>query len=159
MDDPGHAAPTGVNRDDDQYSQMLAFALRVAHAWADQLRVSPDAVEWVAIRGRCRTPVSKTTGSSFIQRLENGLGIAFVLGSAGVMDLLFVVTRKRVGYSVSMSHHALPGDRCERHDVRPDFVGDLKHLLASAKKYVHKVADCVPSDGLATQEPSGRRTK
>src|SRR5262245_33443847 len=120
MSDPEQAAQSGAIREDDPHGQMIAFALRVAHAWPDQLGVSRDTVEWVAVKGGCRTPISNTGGSAVIHRLENGLGIAFVLGGAGVMDLLFVVRRKRLGYSVSLSHLAMPGDPCERHDVRPD---------------------------------------
>jgi hypothetical protein len=136
---------------------MSAFALRIAHAWADQLGVSQDAVEWVAVKGACRTPVSNPGAA--IHRLENGLGIAFVLGGAGRMDLLFVVTQKRVGYSVSLSHLAMPGDPCERYDVRPDYVGDLKHLVAAAKKYVRKVERYAPTHGLSAHELSSQHTE
>jgi hypothetical protein len=51
------------------------------------------------------------------------------------MDLLFVVTPRRVAFSVSISSNARPWDRGEHRDVRHGYVGDVKGLLASAERY------------------------
>jgi hypothetical protein len=134
MDEAGQPA-IEVTRDDQEQRNLLAFAERVADGWAEQLAVGKGAVEWVAVRGGRRTPLPDAGADAAVHRLEGGRGIAFVLGSPGVMDLLFVVTPKKVAFSVNISNNARPADRGERHDVRHGYVGDVKGLLVSAERY------------------------
>ena len=134
MDETGRPASEVTCRDQEQ-KDLLAFAERVADGWAEQLGVGKGAIEWVAVKGGRRTPLPDAGAEAAVHRLEGGRGIAFVLGSPGVMDLLFVVTPRRVAFSVSISSPAWPGDRGERLDVRHGYVGDVKGLLASAERY------------------------
>jgi hypothetical protein len=148
MADPGKE----TRRRAEEKSKMIGFAERLASAWAMTLEVGQDAVEWVAVKGGARTPVAGSTAEAGVHHLEQDAGIAFVLGAPGVMDLLFVVTPRKSGYSVSLSNHARAADLSERHIVRPDYIGDVKHLLAAAKRYARRVPGSAPA-GSATREP------
>ncbi len=141
MDDRGQTGARTSTRHDEEQSKLIGFAERIALGWAEQLEVSKTAVEWVSVKGGVRTPVAGFGARPVVHPLENDAGIAFVLGSPGVMDLLFVITRKSAAYSVSISNNARPWDQSERHLVRPDYVGDMKHFLTAAKKYVRKGVD------------------
>jgi hypothetical protein len=94
-------------------------------------------VEWVAVRGTERAPV---TASNLIHWLDGSAGIAFVLTAPGVMDLLFVVRARGPDYRVSISDHARPWDPGDRLGVRPDRLGDMRQLLDAAAKYVRRAA-------------------
>jgi len=139
MDNPGQPAVKIATRHEEEQGKLIGLAERIAHAWAEQLEVGKNAVEWVALKGGSRTPIA-AGARAVVHQLDNHAGIAFVLGSPGVMDLLFVVTRKSAAYSVNISNNARPWDQSERHEVRPDYLGDMKHLLAAAKKYVRRAA-------------------
>jgi hypothetical protein len=127
-----------------EQGQLIEFAEQIARGWAEQLKVGASGVEWVAVKGGARTPISASGARAVILHLEHDAGIAFVLGSPGVMDLLFVVTRKSKAYSVNISNNAKPWDRSERHDVRPEYAGDMKELLVAARKYVRKDGVSLP---------------
>lgn len=144
MDDLGPAAGSKVAGREEEWGKLLQFAERIAQAWAEQLEVGPNVVEWVSVKGGCRTPLSATEAKTVVLRLEHEAGIAFVLGCPGMIDVLFVVTHKRTAYSVNISNSSRPWDRSERHEVRPDRVGDLKRLLTAAKKYVRKSLVALP---------------
>ena len=139
MKDLGQAAASSVTRREEQ-DRLIGFAEQIARKWAATLAISLDAVEWVAVKGGGRTPITGALSGTVIHQLENDAGIAFVLGTPGVMDLLFVVSRRRNGYSVCISNNTRPADRSERIVVRPDYVGDMIYLMAAAKRYVRKVA-------------------
>ncbi len=136
MADREQEAMRSVNSQSEEQGKLIGFAERIAHGWAEQLKVASSAVAWVALKGGQRTPISAAGTGIVAQQLENGTGIAFVLGSPGVMDLLFVVRRKQATYSVNVSNNARPWDRAENHEVRHGYVGDLKRLLAAVSKYV-----------------------
>jgi hypothetical protein len=123
----------------EEKTRLIGFAERIAAGWAVALQVGQNAVEWVAVKGGARTPVGGSSAEAVIHQLEHDAGIAFALGAPGVMDLLFVVTHRKSGYSVNISNHTKVGDSSERHIVRPDSVGDVKQLLAAAKKYARRV--------------------
>ena len=136
MADRGQEAARGVICQAEEENKLLGFAERIANGWAEQLKVASSGVAWVALKGGQRTPISVAGTGIVAQQLENGTGLAFVLGSPGVMDLLFVVRRQKAAYSVNISNNARPWDQAENHKVRHGYVGDLKRLLAAAGKYV-----------------------
>jgi hypothetical protein len=134
-DHRGQAVQATAARRAEELSELIGFAERIAGGWADQLKVARDAVTWVAIKGGCRTPISTAGAQAAVYQLENEPGVAFALGTPGVMDLLFVVTRRGAAYSVNISNSARQWDRSECHLVRPTISQDLKRLLASAARY------------------------
>lgn len=138
MDIPGQVAEQSATRPQEPQARLIEFAEQIAHGWAEQLGVGRDAVQWVAVKGGRRTPISTPGAQPLIHQLEKDAGIAFVLGSPGVMDLLFVVTRKSASCSVNISNNARPWDQSERYAVRPDYVGDLKRFLAAANRYARR---------------------
>jgi hypothetical protein len=139
MDNLEQVPASGAAGHGETQARLMAFAERIAQGWADELGVGKDAVEWVAIQGGCRTPVLNARAEDVIHLLEKDTGIAFILGSPGMMDLLFVVTVRGAAYSVNVSNNAKPWDRSERRAVRPDRVGDVKHLLAVVRRYVKRL--------------------
>jgi hypothetical protein len=122
-----------------EQSKLIALAERIAAGWAEQLKLGKDVVEWVAIKGRSRAPISNAGAEAFIRQMDNQPGIAFVLGCAGVMDLLFVVSCRGALYSVNISNNARPWERSECLKVRPDVAKDMHRLLAAAERYARRV--------------------
>ncbi len=142
-----HLRQAGVDsgaRQGNEQGKLTEFARQIALEWAGQLNLGTNGVEWVAIKGGHRTPLSSTAAGAFVLPLERGNGVAFILGSPGMIDLLFVVTCKSTGYSVNISNNAKPWDRSERHDVRHDYAGDMKDLLVAARRYVRMAGVPLP---------------
>jgi hypothetical protein len=133
MDDPGHEAA----RRDERKVRLTELALRIADGWADKLGLGKDVVEWVAVRGTERAPV---TASNLIHWLDGGAGIAFVLAAPGVMELLFVVRARGQAYWVSISDNARPWDPGDGLGVRPGRLADMRRLLDAAAKFVRRAA-------------------
>jgi hypothetical protein len=134
MDDPGQAAARLAARRDEERGRLAGLAGRIARGWADRLGVGEGAVEWVAVRGGARAPLSAGPGAA-VHWLDGGAGVAFVLAAPGVADLLFVVRGRGEGYSVNISNSARPWDPGRRLGLRPDRPGDLKRLLEAAARY------------------------
>lgn len=139
MDEQGRAA-SEPTRDGQEQRDLMAFAERLADGWAEQLGVGRAAVEWLAVGAMCRTPLPDAGADAAVHWLEGGRGIAFVLGCAGVTDLLFVVTSRRLAFAVSVSDHARPAVRGERRDVRHGYPADEKALLVAAERYARRTA-------------------
>ncbi len=142
-----HLRQAGVNsgaRQGEEQGKLIEFAQRIAQGWADQLNLGTNGVEWVAVRGGRRTPLGSTTASAVVLPLERGNGVAFILGSPGMIDLLFVITCRSTGYSVNISNNAKPWNQSERHDVRHDYAGDMKDLLVAARRYVRRAGVPLP---------------
>src|SRR5215218_7157770 len=104
MDETRLAAARQTARFVQQKGGLVEVAGRIAHGWADKLGVGKDAVEWVAVGGTARAPIS-SGGEAPVHCLEGGAGIAFVLAAPGVIDLLFVVRGAGGAYSVSISNN------------------------------------------------------
>jgi len=137
MDEPRQEAARHAARRDEEKGRLIGLAGRIAHGWADKLGVARDTVEWVAVRGAARTPLSAGVADS-IHWLDGDAGIAFVLAAPGVMDLLFVVRGRGVAYWVNLSNNARPWDPGERLGLRADCQGDVKRLLDAAARYVRR---------------------
>ena len=139
MDDPGQAAARLAARRDEERGRLAGLAGRIARGWANRLGVGEGAVEWVAVRGGARAPLSAGPGAAVLW-LDGGAGVAFVLAAPGVADLLFVVRGGGEGYSVNISNSARPWDPGRRLGLRPDRPGDLKRLLEAAARYARGAA-------------------
>jgi hypothetical protein len=137
--DSGQAAERIAARLAAELNKLIVFATQIAQGWAQSLQVGDEKVVWLAIEGHSRTPISGGAAEA-IHPLENGAGIAFVLGCTGVMDLLFVVSRRGETYSVNISNHAKPWERSEHLRVHLDHAGDRKRVLAVATRYARRGA-------------------
>jgi hypothetical protein len=119
--------------------KLVGFATQIAQGWAQSLQVGDENVVWVAMKGHSRTPISGAAVEA-IHQLENGVGIAFVLGCTGVVDLLFVVMGRGETYSVNISNHARPWERSEHLRVHLEHAGDRNRLFAVATRYARRGA-------------------
>jgi hypothetical protein len=137
--DVGQEAERVATRCAAELHKLIAFATQIAHGWAQSMQVGDEKVAWVAITGHSRTPISGAAAEA-IHQLENGAGIAFVLGCTEVMDLLFVVSGRGETYSVNISNHAKPWEPSEHLRVHLDHAGDRKRVLSVATRYARRAA-------------------
>jgi hypothetical protein len=137
---PGPAAERIAAQRAAELDKLIRFATQIAQGWAESLAVGDKKVEWVAIQGRSRTPISGAAAAAVVHPLEHDAGIAFVLGSTGLMDLLFVVTARGGTYSVNISNHARPWEQSEHLRAHPDHAGDRQRVLRVAARYARQGA-------------------
>jgi 3-oxoacyl-[acyl-carrier-protein] synthase-3 len=137
--DCGQAAERVATRGAAELPRLIGFATEIAQGWAQSLEVGDEKIVWVALEGHSRTPISSAAAEG-IHQLENGTGIAFVLGCTGVMDLLFVVSGRGETYSVNISNHAKPWERSEHLRLHLDHAGDRNRVLAVATRYARRGA-------------------